>query len=100
MHTEVMDHSVFVDLMKFLLFHTTCLPKVSSCNKCSIFCVTSIYAAWHIGIISSSHFVTLAVAAASVVAHFLFRTISQKWLAGLNSNLACGCNWSLGCVQL
>ena len=32
--------------------------------------------------------------------HFLFRTVSQKWLARLNSNLVCGCNWSSGCAVL
>ena len=41
------------------------------------FCVTSIYAAWHIGIASSSNFVV------SLSSHFVFRTISQKWLVRL-----------------
>ena len=27
-----------------------------------------------------------------------FWTVSQKWLDGLNSDLACGCNWSSSCA--
>ena len=30
--------------------------------------------------------------------HFLFHTVSQKWLDKLNSKLACGCNWSSCCA--
>ena len=42
-------------------------------NKLSFYCVTSIYAAWLIGIALSSHFVAL-------LSHFVFRIVSRKWL--------------------
>ena len=63
-------------------------PSVTNeklCIICSAFCVTSIYAAWHIGIALSSNFVASS-------SHFVFRTVSQKWLVRFNSNLTCGCN--------
>ena len=42
-------------------------------NKLSFYCVTSIYAAWLIGIVLSSHFVAL-------LSHFVFRIVSRIWL--------------------
>ena len=32
----------------------------------------------------------------SAVIKLTFQTVSQKWLDGPNSNLACGCNWFSG----
>ena len=80
-------------LVYFMLF------KVNSCSNVIFllkvyfdfrllhtFGVTSIYAAWHIGIaLLSSHL-------------FLFQKISQTWLDGFNSNLACGCNQFSRCA--
>ena len=64
------------------------------------FCVTSIYAEWHIAIASSSNFVASSSVVCIVVCHrhTVFRTVSQKQLVRFNSNLACGCNWSWGCA--
>ena len=42
----------------------------------------------------------LSSSALSLSSHFVFQTVSQKWLVRFNSDLACGCNWSPGCVVL
>ena len=62
----------------------------------SPFCVTSIYAVWHIGIALSPHFVV----SASVVVTLSIPASISKMVAILISNLACGCNWSTGCALL
>ena len=62
------------------------------CDNCvlGIFCVTSIYAGWHLGIAFSYLLWRLC----HLTSYFHFQTVSQKWLDRLNWNFSCACNWS------
>ena len=42
--------------------------------------------------------VGIVVVCRRLSSHFVFRTVSQKWLVRFKSNLAYGCNWSWGCA--